>query len=138
VGYTSCAVGYIDNSTKLFVQKHTRAKIKEIKEDLKNRIIGIDPSTPQGLGSVSQAYHTKKIVIIEDVLKRTHMSYWQDLYSQFNIHSVCSIPLTQNNQVKYILYLNDTIPNSFSKDYFHLLEEMQMDLSFTLDPGFPA
>jgi diguanylate cyclase (GGDEF)-like protein/PAS domain S-box-containing protein len=133
VGYTFCAVGYIDNSTKLFIQKYTRAKIKEIKEDLKNRIMGIDPSTPQGLGSISQAYHTKKIVIIEDVLKKTHMSYWQDFYSQFNIHSVCSIPLTQNNQVKYILYLNDTIPNSFSKDYFHLLEQVQLDLSFTLD-----
>jgi diguanylate cyclase (GGDEF)-like protein/PAS domain S-box-containing protein len=133
VGYTSCAVGYIDNSTKLFVQKHTRANTKEKEDALKSLKIGADPSTPYGSGSVSQAYHTKKIVIIEDVLKRTHMSYWQDYYSQFNIHSVCSIPLMQNNQVKYILYLNDTTPNSFHSDYLHLLEEIQLDLSFTLD-----
>lgn len=133
VGYTYCAVGYIDDTSKLFIKKHTRANTKEKEEALKSLTIGTDPSTPYGSGSISQAYHTKKIAIIEDVLKRTHMSYWEDYYSKFNIHSVCSIPITQNNQVKYILYLNDTTPNSFSKDYLHLLEEIQLDLSFTLD-----
>jgi diguanylate cyclase (GGDEF)-like protein/PAS domain S-box-containing protein len=133
IGYTSCAIGYIDETSKLFIQKYTRSNTKEKEEALRSLTIGVDPSTPYGSGSVSQAYHTKKIAIIEDVLKRTHMSYWQDYYSHLNIHSVCSIPLMKNNKVKYILYLNDTTPNSFSKDYLHLLEEIQMDLSFALD-----
>jgi len=133
VGYTTCAVGYVDEASKTFIQKFTRANTKEKEEEIKRLTIGVDPSTPYGKGSISQAYRTKKIAIIEDVLQKTHMSYWQDYYSRFNIHSVCSIPLMQNNKVKYILYLNDTTPNSFHSDFFHLLEEIQLDLSFTLD-----
>ncbi|OSS41099.1 diguanylate cyclase/phosphodiesterase (GGDEF / EAL domains) with PAS/PAC sensor(s) [Desulfurella amilsii] len=133
VGYTSCAVGYIDETSKLFIQKYTRANTKELQKALKNLTIGVDTSTPHGAGSASQAYHAKKISIIEDVLQKAHMSYWQDYYSYFNIHSVCSIPIMQNNQVKYILYLNDTTPNSFHSDYLHLLEEIQLGLSFALD-----
>ncbi|WP_448588722.1 PAS domain S-box protein, partial [Thermodesulfobium sp.] len=133
VGYTTCAVGYVDEASRTFIQKFTRANTKENEEEIKRLTIGVDPSTPYGKGSISQAYRTKKIAIIEDVLQKTHMSYWQDIYSFFNIHSVCSIPLMQNNQLKYILYLNDTTPNTFHSDFFHLLEEIQLDLSFTLD-----
>jgi len=133
VGYASCAVGYIDETSKLFIQKYTRSTTKEKEEVLKSLKIGTDPSTPYGSGSVSQAYHTKKIVIIEDVLKRTHMSYWRNDQIRFNIQSICSIPIMQNNEVKYILNLYDTTANSFSKDYLHLLEEIQLDLSFALD-----
>ncbi|MGE4547135.1 MAG: PAS domain-containing protein, partial [Desulfurella sp.] len=81
VGYTSCSVGYIDDTSKLFIKKHTRANTKEKEDYLKSLTIGTDPSTPYGSGSISQAYHTKKIAVIEDVLERTHMSYWEDYYS---------------------------------------------------------
>jgi diguanylate cyclase (GGDEF)-like protein/PAS domain S-box-containing protein len=133
VGYTTCAVGYVDEASRTFIQKFIRANTKEKEEARKRTKIGVDPSVPYGKGSTSQAYYMKKIAIIEDVLQKTNMSYWQDYYSCFNIHSVCSIPLMQNNQVKYILYLNDTTPNTFHSDFFYLLEEIQLNLSFTLD-----
>jgi len=133
IGYTTCFVGYIDKDSKLFIQKYTRAKIKEIEEISKDLKISIDPSTPYGCGTLSQAYHSQKITILENVSKQPMLAYWKNYYEKFNIHSACTIPLIQKREVKYLIYLNDKSTNAFSNEYLQLLEELQIDLSFALN-----
>lgn len=131
-GYLDCAIGYIDKNN-LFKQIYTRAKTKEMEEEIKNLTIGADETTPYGRGSVSKAYHTKKVSLIPQILKLAQTAYWHDFYNKYNIHSACSIPILKNNTAEYILLVHDSLPNSFDQDHVHLLEEIQLDLSFALE-----
>ncbi|MGC9102286.1 MAG: EAL domain-containing protein [Desulfurella sp.] len=132
VGYLDCAVGYIDQNN-LFNQIYTRAKTKELEEELKKITIGVDENTPYGKGSVSKAYHTKKVSLIPEISKLPYTSYWHDFFEKYNIHSACSIPILKKGKIVYIMLILDTLSNSFDQDRIHLLEELALDLSFALE-----
>ncbi|AWB10526.1 PAS domain S-box-containing protein/diguanylate cyclase (GGDEF) domain-containing protein [Thermodesulfobium acidiphilum] len=130
-GFLYSTIGYIDENL-LFKQIYTKAKTKELEETVRNLTIGVDEQTPYGKGSVSKAYHTKKVSLIPNAAKQIDTSYWHDFYNAYNIHSTCSIPILKGDKVKYILLINDTL-YSFDEDHLHLLEELQLDLSFALE-----
>ncbi len=132
VGYLDCAIGYVDKDN-LFKQIYTRAKTKELQTDLENLTIGVDESTPYGRGSVSKAYHTEKVSLVPQVSKLQATSFWHNFYNKYNIQSACSIPILKGNKVEYILSIHDNVKNSFDKDRLHLLDELQLDLSFALE-----
>ncbi|MGC8482985.1 MAG: PAS domain S-box protein, partial [Thermodesulfobium sp.] len=132
VGYLDCAIGYVDKDN-LFKQIYTRAKTKELQDDIKNNIVGVDESTPYGRGSVSKAYHTRKVSMVPQISKLQTTFYWHDFYNKYDIQSACSIPILKNNKVEYILSIHDNVKNSFDEDHLHLLDEMQLDLSFALE-----
>lgn len=112
VGYEATMVGYIDDS-KLFRQKYVKAKNKEHEELLRALIIGTDPDTPYGKGSVARAFASQKIYLVSHVMEDSAMSYWHDYFRKFNINSSCSIPIIKNNKVEYIFLLFDSMQNSF-------------------------
>ncbi|MHB1661428.1 MAG: sensor domain-containing diguanylate cyclase [bacterium] len=115
VGYNAATVGYIDGS-KFFKQKYTKAKTKEHEEQLKSLIIGVDPHTPYGKGSVAKAFATERINLVSDVSKDLVMNYWHDYFKRFNINSTCSMPIVKNNKVEYIFLLLDSMQNAFSEN----------------------
>ncbi|MEO1784253.1 EAL domain-containing protein [Thermodesulfobium sp. 4217-1] len=132
VGYLDCAIGYVDKDN-LFKKIYTRAKTKELQDDIKNNIEGVDESTPYGRGSVSKAYHTRKVSMVPQISKLQTTFYWHDFYNKYDIQSACSIPILKNNKVEYILSIHDNVKNSCDEDHLHLLDEMQLDLSFALE-----
>jgi PAS domain S-box-containing protein/diguanylate cyclase (GGDEF)-like protein len=133
VGYLGAAIGLIDKNSKLFIPKYAKAKTKFAEDVLKSAKISVDKSKKEGQGSVANAYHTGKISLIEDVLNDPKMAYWKENYIKFNVYSACSIPIFKNKKLEYILLINDNIKQSFNDEQIHLLNEMQMDLSFALD-----
>ncbi|MDA8158920.1 MAG: diguanylate cyclase [Deltaproteobacteria bacterium] len=112
VGYEATIVGYIDDS-KFFRQKYVKAKNKDHEELLRALIIGVDPDTPYGKGSVARAFASHKIYLVSHVMEDLAMSYWHDYFRSFNINSSCSIPIIKNNKVEYIFLLFDSMQNSF-------------------------
>ncbi len=133
VGYYAATVGSIGKTTKLYEIQYVKSKSPEVEKILKKTIIGVDPSTPYGRGSVSKAYATGKVSLIPKVTKKADMDYWINDQKHFNIHSACSIPIFKNNTIKYILLIHDNMQNSFNQEFLHLLEEVQVDISFALD-----
>ncbi len=133
VGYGSVTIGIIDKTTKLYNIKYISSRKKEYKNVLMHIIIGVDKSTPYGQGTVSEAYHTKKVALISEVFKNNKVSYWIDTYKTLNTHSVCSIPIIKQNKVEYIILILDDMPSSFDYEHIHLLEEARGDIEFALE-----
>jgi len=113
VGYGSAAIGTIDETTKLYNIKYISSKEKGYKDILTHVTVGVDKSKPYGRGSISEAYHTKKVALISKVLENDKVSYWIDAYKTLNTHSVCSIPIIKQNKVKYVILILDDMSNSF-------------------------
>jgi len=132
-GYGSASIVTIDETTKLCNIKYISAK-KEIYKDILTRVtVGVDKSKPYGRGSISEAYHTKKVALISKVMENEKVSYWTDEYKALNTHSVCSIPIMKQNKVEYIILILDDMSNSFDYEHIHLLEEIQSDIEFALE-----
>jgi len=132
IGYKACSVGYIDKDNLLKVL-YLKPDTQDYQRLAKTVKIGVDPNTPYGKGTISKAYHTKKVSLINNVDTDPSLSYWHDYFKMFKIGSVCSIPVLKSNKVEYIISLYDSVPNSFSPEYMHLLEEISLDLSFALE-----
>lgn len=132
VGYIACAAGYIDKDN-LFRQIYTKANTQELEQALSSLTIGTDPNTPYGKGTVSRAYHTKKVSLISNMDKMPYTSYWHSYLKTFNVNSACTIPILKFGKVEYIILIHDSTPDTFSEDHMHLLEEISLDLSFALE-----
>ncbi len=133
VGYYAVGIGSVDENTKLFKLNYLKSKSKELENTSGNIAISVDPNVAYGRGSVSKAYETGKVSFMVDVLNDTAMAYWHDYYEHFNIYSACSIPIFKQSKIKYILLINDNTKGSLSQDHLHILEEIQLDISFALD-----
>ena len=133
VGYYAVGIGSIDENTKLFKLNYLKSKSGELENTSRNITVSADPNTSYGRGSVSKAYETGKVSFVVDVLNDAAMDYWHDYYEHFNIYSACSIPIFKQGKIKYILLINDNTKGSLSQDHLHLLEEIQLDISFAVD-----
>ncbi len=132
IGYKACSVGYIDKENILKVL-YLKPDTQDYQRLAKTVTIGVDPNTPYGKGTISRAYNTKKVSLINNVDTDPSLSYWHDYFKMFKIGSVCSIPVLKSDKVEYIISLYDSAPNSFSPEYMYLLEEISLDLSFALE-----
>ncbi len=132
VGYFALSIGSVDETTKLFKIKYVKSKSKELEKTLKKTVIGVDPNTPYGRGSVSKAYATGKVILLSEVIKKADMDYWRKEQRRFGIYSACSIPIFKDNVIKYILLIHDNVKGSFNQEHLHLLNEIQADISFAL------
>jgi PAS domain S-box-containing protein len=132
-GYVIASVGYIDEKTKLLKIKFIKSQTKDQATAFKSLIIGVDPDTPYGKGSISKAYHSGNIVVISDVIKDKDLKYWQDYYKKLNVYSTCSIPILKDKKVKYIILIHDSVKLSFTDETISLLKEVQTDISFALE-----
>ncbi len=133
VGYYAATVGSVNETTKLYEIQYVKSKSEEVEKTIKKLVIGVDPSTPYGRGSVSKAYNTGKVSLISDIIKEKNTSYWVKESKRFRIHSACSIPIFKNNTVKYILLIHDNVKGLFNREFIRLLEEVQTDISFALN-----
>ena len=133
VGYYAATIGSIDKSKKLYKIQYVKSKSSDVEKILKKTVIGVDPSTPYGRGSVSKAYNTGKVSLISEVTVKPDMKYWLKEVEHLGIYSACSIPIFKDNTIKYILLIHDNIKDSFNQEFLHLLEEIQADISFALD-----
>ena len=115
VGYDAAVVGCVDDFN-LFKQKYAKAKTKEHEDGIMSLIIGVNPDTPYGKGSVARAYASKKISLVSGASKDSASRALHDYYERFNINSVCSIPILKNDKVEYIFLLMDSMQNVSSEN----------------------
>ncbi|WP_022670619.1 EAL domain-containing protein [Hippea alviniae] len=132
VGYLSATVGAIDEKTKEFKIKFAVSSDKELQDALYKMKVSADPNKPHGKGSISEAFLTGKVVVINDVLTNERMTYWREDQKRFKINSVCAIPIFKEDKIAYILLVHDKFRNAFSDENLKLLQELQDDLSFAL------
>ncbi len=133
VGYRAATIGFIDKDSMLFKAKYIKSKSKTLETAIADMVAGVDSSKPYGRGVVSRTYNSGKLTILNDVLKNIDMSYWRQEQIKFNIHSICSIPIYKNKKMEYILLIHDNVIGAFNNEHRHILEELQMDISFALD-----
>ncbi len=132
VGYYSSIVGHVDEDD-LFVKDYIYTSDNNHALRLKNDKVGVNQNTPYGRGTISDAYHTKKISCIQDVFKSERLSYWRGYFKEFNISFVCAIPILKNDKVYKIIVIHDKYKGSLGDEHILLLEEMQKDLSFAVE-----
>lgn len=133
VGYDTAIVGFIDKDDKLLTVKHIKSHSKEKEEAFLKIPLGVDSGTPYGRGSVSKAYHTKKVSLVSSVTEDHDLSFYMKFHDTMNINSSCSIPILKSGEVEYILLIFDSERDTFSKEYISLFEDLQTDLSFALE-----
>ncbi len=131
-GFDPVCIGTVDENTKLFIPKYIRGDKAKVKY-LKQTTISVDPNLKEGQGSVGRAYRGKRIATVNNVYKDKGMSAWRSSQSKFGLYSVCSIPLFKHNKIEYILVMYSKIPGIFSKEYYSLLENIQIDISAALE-----
>lgn len=125
--------GKVDHENKCFTATCAYCVIMEAAEAYKRAEISVDPAKPSGRGGVGRAYHSKDIVVIEDVLEDEGSRYWRPLYEKFGALSVCTIPIVLDGRVEYIIQIYEKTKCAFSGETKGLLKDIQhlVTLAFT-------
>lgn len=132
LGYVGAFLGNID-SEKLFRLKYFAKNTPDtLVNTFKKVIISADESIPEGRGTVGNAYRKGKIFLISDTLHSEQMSPWVAYHDEYNIRSTCSMPLSKNGRVEFVLIIYSNTPDLFSEEYMEILNEIEMDISFAL------
>lgn len=132
VGYELSIIGYVDEND-LFVSEHIESLNNLLALRVKSSKVGVNQDTPYGRGSLSDAYHTKKISYIQDVLSSERLKYWINYYKEYKINFVCAIPILKNDKVYKIIVIHDRYKSSLGNEHLALLEELQKDISFAIE-----
>ncbi len=86
----------------------------------------------KGKGTIGRAYRSLEITISNDVFEDPNMEEYREHFRKVGVRSVCSIPILKDKALAYILVIYSSIPYQFSDEYRHILEELQVDVSFAL------
>ncbi len=132
-GFSLAAIGKVNKNTQLYSVEFVSSKEEKYAETLKKLTISVDPLIKEGRGSVAEAYRTKQIAFISDVVNDKRMSAWRKYQKELSVYSACSIPLLKNGEVEYILVVYSSVTDFFTSQHIDLLKELQLDLSFALE-----
>ncbi|MEO1784709.1 EAL domain-containing protein [Thermodesulfobium sp. 4217-1] len=132
LGYVGAFLGNID-SEKLFRLKYFAKNTPDsLVDNFKQVTISVDESIPEGRGTVGNAYRKGKIFLISDTLSYEKMSPWITYHKKYGIRSTCSIPLSKDGRVEFVLVIYSNTPDLFNDEYMDILNEIEMDISFAL------
>jgi len=131
IGFKLAVVGSVTKKDKKFEIKSIKGR-NGIADYFKKVSHYIDEALKNGTGTIGRAYKTGEIVYSENVFDDSKMKAWTNEFRKNNIYSACSIPIFKNDNLEYILIIYSDTPYRFSKEYVHILKELQLDVSFAL------
>ena len=131
IGFKLAVIGSVTKKDKKFEIKSIKGK-KGIADYFIKVSHYIDEALEKGTGTISEAYKKGKIVYSENVFYDPKMKAWVNEFKKNNIYSACSIPIFKDDRLEYILIIYSDTPYRFSKEYVHILKELQLDVSFAL------
>ncbi|MEJ2060840.1 MAG: EAL domain-containing protein [Gammaproteobacteria bacterium] len=129
-GLKGAFIGLIDPETNLVSAIGSYGVADEYAKDLK---ISIDPSIPEGQGPTAKALRDGRPYICNDFLADPNTQPWRERATAVGIRSSAAFPLFQAGKVAGALNLYAGETDFFTGELLRLLEEMVLDVSFSLE-----
>lgn len=95
--------------------------------------IAVVEGIPEGRGPTARAYHEGLHYICNDFQHDAVASPWKQKAAQFGLKASATFPLRKAGQVIAVFNVYADQPDIFQEAEVRLLDEMAMDISFTLD-----
>ncbi|HET9122955.1 MAG TPA: EAL domain-containing protein, partial [Acidiferrobacteraceae bacterium] len=95
--------------------------------------LSVDPQVPEGRGPFGRALRSEQNLVIQDIATEPGFEPWRERAAQFGLVSSASFPFRRQGRVTGVMTVYSGAAGFFEPELAQLLEELAVDVSFSLE-----
>ncbi|GEM_PF-994860 len=122
-------IGLVDEATGKVEPVASRGSVQQYLSDID---ISVNPELPEGQGATGKAIRQNCHVVVNDFMKATAASPWQNAARESNIKSSAALPISVDSKVVGAFNVYADSVGYFTQEVIDLLLDMMRDISFAI------
>ena len=95
--------------------------------------LSVDPQVPEGRGPFGRTMRSEENLVIQDIAHEPGFEPWRDRAARFGLVSSASFPFRRQGRVTGVMTVYSGAAGFFEPELARLLEELAVDVSFSLE-----
>ncbi|MHB1586008.1 MAG: putative bifunctional diguanylate cyclase/phosphodiesterase [Acidiferrobacteraceae bacterium] len=95
--------------------------------------VSVDPGQPEGRGPFGRAFRAGQTMVLQDLATEQGFEPWREIASTYGLVASASFPFKNHGEVAGVLTVYAGQSNFFEPELVQLLEELALDITFSLE-----